>query len=294
MIFKEITPLSAKDCFTVFSRTKEEFTYPIHTHDEYELNYIENAQGAKRVVGDSIEYIDQLELTLITGSNLRHAWLNSEKIITRPREIKEITIQFHNNLLNDELLLRNQFRSIRELFDKATYGVTFSIKSIEQVRARLFSMSSGSQGLHSVLTLFSVLYDLSLSSDMRVLSSLSFSEDIQGVFNSQRVDKAYQYILSNYQNNITLQDVANQVNMSSTGFSRFVKERTGKNFIDILNDVRITQSIRLLMDTAYNISEICYSCGFSNLSNFNRIFKKKKGCTPSQFRQNYQGKRILL
>ena len=88
-ILREVTPLSPRDCFMIFSRVKSQFTFSLHVHAEYELNFIENGKGAKRVVGDSLEDIDDLELTLITRSNLEHGWLNHK---CASDEIKEITV----------------------------------------------------------------------------------------------------------------------------------------------------------------------------------------------------------
>ncbi len=76
-IIKEITPLTQSDCFTMFSRIKKEFDFPLHYHDEYELNLIINGQGARRIIGNHIETIDELELVLV-GPNLPHAWFTHQ------------------------------------------------------------------------------------------------------------------------------------------------------------------------------------------------------------------------
>lgn len=291
-IFGEITPLSDKDCFTVFSRLKNAFTYPIHTHDNiYELNFIENAAGARRVVGDSVEEIGYLELTLITGHALSHAWLNNNK---KFKDIKEITIQFHADLLNQDLLERNQFKSVKDMFEKAKCGVTFSESTGAKYKERIEELSRESHGAHSVLKLIGLLYDLSVSNDIRVLSSKSFGEQDEDAFDSRRINKAYHYMLENYDKPIKLADVAGLVNMSETAFSRFIKKRTGKNYVDALNDIRLGHATRMLVETTHSIIEICYECGFNNLSNFNRIFKKKKNCTPREFRDNYWKTHIII
>lgn len=288
-ILREVTPLSERDCFMIFTRTKKEFTYPVHIHAEYELNFIENGAGAKRVVGDSMEDIEDLELALITGPSLEHAWLNNK---CGSKEIKEITIQFHGDLLNDHLLQKNQFRTVKEMFEKAHYGVVFSQETILKMKDRLYSLASEAQGAHSVLKLFGILYDLSLS-PMRELSSRSFKSQEQS-YDSRRIERAYNFMLENYNKEIRLADVADLVGMTEVAFSRFIKKRTGRNFIDSLNDIRLGHATRLLVDTTYSIVEICMVCGFNNLSNFNRIFKKKKGCTPREFRENYKESRFFL
>jgi AraC-like DNA-binding protein len=288
-ILREVTPLSQRDCFMIFSRVKRQFTFPVHVHAEYELNFIENGAGAKRVVGDSIEDIDDLELALIAGSNLEHGWLNHK---CNSEEIKEITIQFHGDLFNEQLLQKNQFRSVKEMFEKASYGVAFSRKTIEEIKDSLYSLASEPEGAHSVLKLFGILYDLSLS-PIRELSSRSFNAHEQN-YDSRRVERAYNYMLENYNKEVHLGDVAGLVGMTDVAFSRFIKQRTGRNFIDSLNDIRLGHATRMLVDTTHSIAEISLVCGFNNLSNFNRIFRKKKGCTPREFRENYKESKYFL
>lgn len=289
-VLREVTPLSAGDCFMIFSREKKEFTYPIHVHDEFELNFIENGAGAKRVVGDSVEDIEDLELTLIANSELEHGWLNGN---CESPCIKEITIQFHGNLFNNTLLQKNQFRSVKEMFEKAAFGLTFSRNTILDMKDRLYTLASQNNGGHSVLTLFGLLYDLSLSSSMRELSNRSFTEMVQS-YNSRRIKRAYNYIFENYEKPITLADAANLIGMTETSFSRFFKKQTGRSFVESLNNIRLGKASRMLVDTTDSVVEISLNCGFNNLSNFNRIFKKKKGCTPGEFRNNYKQSRIFL
>ncbi|WP_165021045.1 AraC family transcriptional regulator [Dysgonomonas sp. ZJ279] len=289
-VFREVTPLSDRDCFMIFSRVKSEFTFPIHIHAEYELNFIEYGKGAKRVVGDSIEEIEDLELTLIASPSLEHGWLNHKCDCP---EIKEITIQFHGDLFNEHLLQKNQFRSVKEMFEKASYGLTFSKETILQMKDRLYSLASEHQGAHSVLKLIGILCDLSLSKSMRELSSRAFNVNDQK-YDSRRVERVYNHMLNNYREEIKLSDVAGLVGMTEVAFSRFLKKRTGRNFIDSLNEIRLGHATRMLVDSTQSVAEIAMDCGFNNLSNFNRIFKKKKGCTPREFRENYKGSKFFL
>ncbi len=289
-ILREVTPLSEQDCFMIFSRVKKEFTFPIHTHKEFELNFIENGAGAKRVVGDSVEEIDDVELTLIASPNLEHGWFDNN---CTSKEIKEITIQFHCDLMDDHLLQKNQFRSVKEMFEKAAYGVTFSKETILSIKNQIYLLASEHGGAHSVLRLLGILYDLSLSKSMRELSSRSFNLHIQN-YDSRRIERVYSFMLKNYNQDIRLSDVANLIGMTDVSFSRFLKKRTGRNFIDSLNDIRLGHATRMLVDTTHSIAEIAIQCGFNNLSNFNRIFRKKKKCTPREFRENYNESKFFL
>lgn len=289
-ILRETTPLSEKDCFMVFSREKSAFDFPIHVHQEYELNFIENAKGASRVVGDSIEDIDDLELTLIAGSGLEHGWLNHR---CESKVIKEITIQFHPDLLNEKLLLKNQFRLIKKMFDRAANGVTFPKDVILKIKDSLYGLVSEKEGFYSVMKLFTILHELSLSDGMRVLSSRSFCENNQR-FDSRRVDKIIHYLMDNYTQDIALRDVSDLVGMTEVSVSRFLKQRTGRTFIDTLNEIRLGYSSRMLIDTTHTVAEIALLNGFNNLSNFNRIFLKKKGMTPTKFREKYRNSKFFL
>lgn len=287
-IMREITPLTQSDCFTLFSRVKKKFDFPLHYHEEYELNLILNAAGAKRIVGDSIEIIEDAELVLV-GPNLYHAWFTHK---CQSEQITELTIQFHKDLFEDRLLRRNQLSFIKTMFDKAQRGILFSPETVERLRPRLFKLEQ-KNGFDSVLELLSILHDLSTSRNMRTLSDSS-SDNEQFNFNSRRIEKVFEYMNANYSRAITLTEVAKVANMPEASFSRFIKKRIGSTFIDSLNEIRLGHATRMLIDTTHNVAEVAYKCGFNNISNFNRTFKKRKGCTPKEFRGNFSGSRIFI
>ncbi|WP_207423584.1 AraC family transcriptional regulator [Desertivirga brevis] len=287
-IIKEITPLTPNDCFTIFSRVKKEFNFPLHFHDEYELNLILNAKGAKRIIGGHIDVIGDYELVLV-GPNIPHAWFTHECTT----EITEITIQWHKDLFDDRFLSRNQLSFIKKLLEMSARGVSFPPEAIQLVLPRLQQLSQRS-GFDSVLDLISLLHDLSTSRNIIALSDTSFLNSQSYNYNSRRLDKAFQYMNENYQKEISLIDIAKLVNMTEESFSRFIKKRTGNTFISSLNEIRLGHASRMLIDTTHSITEICYLCGFNNISNFNRLFKKKKGCTPKEFRENFSGVRVFV
>ncbi|ULQ56595.1 AraC family transcriptional regulator [Flavihumibacter rivuli] len=288
-LLKEITPLTQSDCFTLFSRVKDKFDFPLHYHEEYELNFIMNGQGARRVIGDHMEEIEELELVLV-GPNLQHAWFTHK---CTSREIKEVTIQFHKDLFDEKLLKRNQLSFLRSMLERSSRGILFSKETTRQLANRLLNLNQ-KHGFDSVLELFSILHDLSTSREIRLLSDPSFHAPETLSFNSRRIELTYEYINQNFHKPITLGEVAKLANMTEVSFSRFFKQRTGITFIDSLTDIRLGHASRMLIDTTHSISEIAYQCGFNNISNFNRIFKKKKGCTPKEFRETFSGKRIFI
>jgi len=288
-IMREITPLTQNDCFTIFSRVKREFSFPLHYHEEMELNLILNAKGARRIVGDHIDSIDDLELVLV-GPNVYHAWFTHQCM---SEEIREVTIQWHKDLFEDKLLRRNQLSFIRSMMERSQKGILFSRETTKLLAPRLISLNQ-KNGFDGVLELLSILHDLSTSRNMRTLSDGSFTNQ-HFTYNSRRIEKAFEYMNTNYDKPITLGEVAKLVSMTDVSFSRFIKKRTGNTFVDSLNEIRLGHASRMLIDTTHSIAEISYHCGFNNISNFNRIFKKKKTCTPKEFRENFtSGTRVFI
>lgn len=281
-LLREITPLTPNDCFTIFSRTKVGFDFPIHYHEEFELNFIQHARGARRVIGDHIGEIDDVELVLI-GPNLQHGWFTHK---SKSDHIQEITIQFHRDLFDEKFLQRNQMNLINSMFNRSLHGVLFSqevIKIVAPVIAGLIEK----QGFESVLSLMSILHELSVSRNMKTLSDRSFSRTGSISYNSRRINRIMEHINNNFGKTITLNEVSKLAGMTEVSFSRFFRQRTGKSFIDTVNEVRLGHASRMLIETTQTINEVALECGFNNISNFNRIFKKKKICTPKQFRKTY-------
>lgn len=281
-VLSEIPPISSEDSFVLFERHKMDFSFPVHIHNECELNYVSGAAGAMRVVGDNIEEIGDRDLVLITGSKLEHAWFNGHK--APDAEITEITIQFSPDLFSSGLINKAQFFSIKKLFEAAKKGVSFSPKAIDEAET-LISRMGGSRGFKSILLFLELLNTIASDPEYRILSQYSSSADMSSQYDSRRVTRIMKYLNANYNRDITLEEIASVVNMSIPTFSRFIRQRTGKSFVNCLNDIRISVvSKRLIEEPTRTVSEIAFESGFSNLSNFNRVFKKKKGMTPQEYR----------
>jgi AraC-like DNA-binding protein len=108
------------------------------------------------------------------------------------------------------------------------------------------------------------------------------------------VQKVKQYINDHYADPLRLSDLADIVGMSPVAFSRFFRQRTGRTLSDYIVDIRLGYAARMLVDSTKNISEICYECGFNNLSNFNRTFKAKRNCTPRYFREMFKKNKVIV
>ncbi len=289
-IIHEITPLSDKDCFYIADRRKSEFTYPLHSHSEFEINYIENAEGVRRIVGDSVEIIGKYDLTLIAGEDLEHVW---EQHQCTSKHIREITIQFSKDLFFGNLIHKNQFDSIRKMLNNAQKGINFPMETIMKIYPMLDTLSAEKSGFHAVIKLLTILYELSLCDNYRTLASTSFAH-IDDNSDSRRVRKIHEYINNHYKEEIRLEDLAGIIGMTPVALSRFFKLRSGKTVSDYIIDIRLGHAARMLVGTTNSVAEICYDCGFNNLSNFNRIFKKRKGCSPKEFRESYRKTKMII
>jgi AraC-like DNA-binding protein len=286
----EIPPLMGKDALYIADRRKKEFTYPIHNHEVFELNFVEHASGVRRIVGDSNEVIGDYDLVLITSPDLEHVW---EQNICTSDDIREITIQFYLDMSDDGFLSRNPFYSVRKMLKEARKGLSFPLSAIMRVYQQLDTLSSVKDGFYAVTQFMTILYELSRCEGARTLATSSYAK-VEVESDSRRVLKVKNFISKNYMDEIRLNTLADIAGMSPSAFSRFFKLHTGRNLSEYIIEMRLGYASRMLVDTAKSIAEISFQSGFNNLSNFNRIFKKKKGCSPSEFRENYHKTRIIV
>ena len=255
-----------KDALYIADRRKKEFTYPIHNHEVFELNYVEHASGVRRIVGDSNEVIGEYDLVLITSPDLEHVW---EQNTCTSEDIREVTVQFYLDMSEDSMLSRNPFFSMRKMLQEARKGLSFPMEDIMRVYHLIDTLSSIKDGFYAVMQFMTILHELSKSTHYRPLATSSYAK-------------------------VEVESDSRIAGMSPSAFSRFFKLHTGRNLSEYIIEQRLGYASRLLVDTSKGIAEISYQSGFNNLSNFNRIFKKRKGCSPSEFRENYHKTRIIV
>lgn len=290
-ILRESTPLTDNDCFMIFSRKKACFDFPLHTHQEMELNLVMNAAGASRVIGNHVGRIGDMELVLVSGDT-PHAWFTDR---CESEEIHEITLQFSPDLLDDKLLNRNPMAALKSLFAEARRGVLFSRETTERIAPRIKELyeQGAVGGMKPLLDMIMILNDLSLSHDREVLSDVTFVQK-KLKSHSARLETVFAYMSQNFHRQISLSEAAALINMSDVSFSRFIKKVTGQSFIDTLTEIRLGHVARMLIDTDMTIAEIAFCCGFNNMANFNRIFKRKKGMPPHKFRTLFLPKKVFV
>ena len=290
-VLNEITPLGIHDFMYVADRHKQGMDYPIHYHNVMELNFVENAAGCRRVVGDHSEVIGDLDLVLITSADLEHVWEQHE---CHSNDIHEVTVQFKFDMENENSPLRtNPFKSIYKMMERARHGLAFPRSAIMTVYHRLIRLSAIEENFIMAQELLYILHELSKFDDAWELSSSSYAK-VNLESESRRVLKVKNYIDQHYKDDIRLEQLADLIGMAPTAFSRYFKHRTGKNLSEYIGDIRLGYAARRLVDTTDTVAEICYSCGFNTLSNFNRQFRKRKGCTPTEFRENYCKTKVII
>lgn len=289
-VSREITALNERtDAILIFDRQKRDFAYPLHYHPEFELNYLYNAEGAERIVGDSVESIGPQELCLV-GPNLYHAWKAGQCPTDTYK--REITLQFESNLFPEDLKNKDIYAKIADMLRRSESGLQFSPETAKAAEPMLTSISR-TQGFEAYMEFLRLMQFLAESPDQRPLASNTFQSE-QTATTDNRIERVHDFIVENYRERITLADVAQLLNMSPVSVTRLIKQRTGKSFIDFLNEIRIGFAARQMVDSDMSISEICFSNGFNNISNFNRTFRKKQGLTPTEFRAKYLGKKKVL
>ncbi|MDC6352731.1 AraC family transcriptional regulator [Zeaxanthinibacter sp. PT1] len=286
-IHREITPITEMDSFYVCERVKDYFDYPVHYHPDYELNFISRGKGVRRVIGDHIEEIGNTELVLV-GPNLFHVW---EQHNCTQKNIHEITIQFPENLFHESFLQRNLMQPIRNMLDRSAHGILFAPEDIRNIIPRLEKVTEMT-GMPCFLELLSILHELAQTPNQRLLSTNTVSPD-----NTEQGDKVkllYDYVHQNFSSRISLNDMAELMNMSNVSFNRFIKRSTGKTLVEYVNEVRVGYASRWLIEKDLSISEIAFSSGFNSIANFNRVFRKMKGQTPTDFRNEFSNLKKVL
>lgn len=256
-----------------------------HYHPELELIYIHEGSG-KRHIGNHISFFNEGDLIMI-GSNLPHYGFASRL----SGENQEIVLQIHESCFGVGFLDMVETSSIKNLFEKSKLGLSFSGETKSKVGESLQSMFYMTP-FERMMELIKILHILSRSEECEILDANGHSVVIKGNDN-YRIDRIYEFVRENFMNEISLVEIGGLVNMTVPALCRFFKKSTNKTFVQFLNEYRTAHACKLLSERRdYSISMIAGESGFNNISNFNRIFKKVTGKSPSEYRQSI--KRILM
>jgi AraC-like DNA-binding protein len=274
-IQKEIVLPDPGQSFKLFTPSLRNYFF-WHYHPEYELVYVEATTGICHV-GQHISSFMESDLVLI-GPYVPH--LNFDYGIQT--DYRQIVVQLKEHFLGDAFKETPEFSSIRELFDKAYLGLSFSGETKKIAAEKLRQMQALSH-FEQLLNLLEVFQLLATSKEVTQLNEQDTSIKLF-LDDKIRMGAVYKYIHANYDKNPDVNAVAASVHLSTAAFCRYFKKQTKMTFTDFVNQYRITQAKTLLLKDV-SVSEACYEVGFESLSYFNKLFKKLTGENPSAFRK---------
>ena len=269
--------------FIVFRESGQFFPCPWHFHPEYELVLITSSKG-RRMVGDHIGYFEKDDLVFM-GPKLPHVWMSNPEYINGQaiEPADGIVIQFVEKFLGEKFLSIPEMEGFKKILDLSCHGMVITGITRNKISLLMKKMMSMG-GLKRLAALFTIFDILSTTTEYELLASPGFVQKTQ-LQCSDRFSKVTEYIMRNFDSDITLPEVAAVSNMAVTTFCNFFKEHYRQTFVEYLNTVRIGHACKLLTEEDQKIFEVAYECGFNNLANFNRQFKKMKRMSPSEYRR---------
>ena len=254
----------------------------IHSHKNFELNYISSGSG-RRIVGNHISSYTKGDLVLL-GPNISHCW---EVLEPGPEGQGEcIVTHFYENIISSDFFNIPELSDIVSLLKEADGGILFKGPSTKKVAISLQKMVNleGLEQYIELLKVFSLLHQIKDREFLALPSSMPHTY----VKDREQIDKIYEYVFQNVQNGIKLNDAASLVFMEPGSFCRYFKKKTNQTFMDYVKSVRIGIAARLLAETDKPVTRICFECGYNNLANFNHYFKVIMKKTPSEYRKAFK------
>jgi len=276
-------PQEPDKSFVVFEEIDKFFPCPWHYHSEYELVSVVKSTG-RRMVGDNIGYFEKGDLVFL-GSYLPHVWVNDAKFVNRKDNslAEAIVIHFKENFLGDTFFRIPEMETFNSFLKMSNRGILIKGAAKEKINFIMKKMPNfnGLQRLSSLLSIFNILSE---PMDYELLASPCFVKNIT-LDSSGRLNKIIDYIMKNFDQDISLSKAASNANMSLTSFCNFFKGNYRVTFVEYLNSVRLGHACKLLSEKDRNIVEVAYDSGYNSLANFNKQFKKYKHMTPTEYRK---------
>ena len=276
-------PLQLESSFSV--RRDTSFGSLWHYHPELELHYLIKGEGV-RFIGDNISNFSDGEILLL-GENLPHKWHCREQASQDIFQdgVEAIVLHFSSNFMGNEMLLLPEARRLPLLFEKAKKGMVITNETRDKL-IPLIEAASKAENLDRLIALLSILKILSETKDYyQITREQSFYKSDK--YETERLNVVYNYTLANFSEPITLEKIAAISNLTTTSFCRYFKLMTKKTYYDFLTEIRISHACAFLIEDKISIEQIADKCGFYNISNFYRQFKKIIGVTPLTYKRNF-------
>lgn len=275
----EKLPLSQNTSFVARTYRTPQFEVPWHQHIEYELILFTEGEG-RAFIGNHIGEFKTDDVFFL-GSNLPHTFQKAHKdLIT-----SAVVVQFTGDFWGPGFMQLPESKSINKLFAVAMQGLKIQGLTRQELRPMIVELEN-LQGFARIIRLCECLHRIAAAHEFETVST----QEVKTFHakNKDRIDRIFQFTIDNFQELISLADVAATAGMSIPAFCSYFKKCTKKTYVDFLNEIRIGHACKLLIDTQKTVLEICYESGFNTLANFNKQFLKMKKLTPSAFRKNFR------
>lgn len=261
------------------------FSTEFHFHGACQMTYIVQSEG-KRIIGDSIDSYSSDELTFV-GPDLPHVWHNDTSELDPAQESRSMALYIEPRLMIEVLAHFFNTHKIAAFLNTSKRGLIFHGETKQRLKQKLEQMIPLDYGFQKTILLLEIIELLSTTNEYEYLSSPGYTHNYSSTDND-KIDRIFKFVFNNFTKEIPLDQVAGLANMSKHSFCRYFKSRTQKTFVQFVNEVRVSESCRLIAENKLQITNIAFACGFNSLSNFNKIFKGIKGVTPSKYRTQLQ------
>lgn len=251
-----------------------------HFHPELEIVYIKHGSG-KRHIGNHISCYSGGDLILL-GPNLPHYGFTDRLSDSN----SEIVVQMKEDFLGPDFIKLPEMQSIARLFERSKYGISFYGNTKNEIGSRLNTLFYMNE-FDKMVEFLKILQLMSISEEFQILNAKGIALVVPNQ-DTQRIDTIYKYVRKHFKETIALEDIASESNMTVPSFCRYFKKSTGKTFTEFVNEFRIVHACKLLSEEQFSITEICFECGFNNISHFNKLFKTKTGKNPNAYRKEIE------
>ncbi len=259
--------------------------YPWHYHPEYEIILVEKSYGI-RLMGNHIGNFSDGDLVFIS-SNLPHVWRNDKDFYqgSENLQVDVYVIHFREDALGEGFFDLSEFIQIRNLFLLGQQGLLITGDDKRKI-SELIKAVYNSSGIDRLTLFLTTLERIANLKNYELLSGVGCTNSIT-TEDTKRINKVMNFIMENYEREIKLEEIADLVSLNISSFCRYFKSRTHKTYTQFLNEIRIAQACKLLINKKMRVSEICYETGYNNISHFNRQFKLITGLTASEYKKKY-------
>lgn len=285
-------PKTGKEGFLVEHDHLPHFYDRLHYHPELQLKYIIEGTG-DLFVGDAFTHFEPGNLFLI-GPNQSHVFKSDPKYFRGEEGMMShsISVFFQEESLGNGFFNIEEMSDIRNLIERSGRGISFS-KEIASGMAPRFERVLETNGFSRFLEILSILNELSTTSGYKYLATVNTPVPMTDNEN-HKVNEVINFIFDHYMDDIKLEDVAKIANYSHAAFCHFFKQHTRKTFTEFLIEVRVSKACKMLRNTNMNVSQVCFECGFNNVSNFNRQFKKVMELSPTAYTKKYEDRMEMV